>query len=137
MRDFQEEEGAGKSRWYQGSSESVYPEPPPSRIARTTGSARAGMGRSRVAGGMVCGMWTARGCDSRSTGYGVITWAAAEGGGARHDAQLGTGKGCFRTETRGAGLSGKAGVETEKGDARGPRVHGKVLKGLVPRVGLR
>jgi hypothetical protein len=43
---------------------------------------------SRVAGGMIYEMWTAR-----DEGDVVVTCEAAEGGGTRHDSQTGIGKG--------------------------------------------
>lgn len=83
---------------------------------------------------MVYTMWTARSYGPKRAGHGVLTQAAAEGGGAGHNPQTGFGKGSSGTGSHGAGFSGEAWVETEEVDAGGPRTHGQALKGLVQRV---
>lgn len=99
-------------------------------MAKTTG---AGVGGSRVAGGMVYATWTARDYGPKGAGHRALAWAAAEEGGAGYNPQPGFGKGRSGTESQGAGFSGQAWVETEGIDAGGPRVYGKALKGPVHR----
>lgn len=72
--------------------------PPSARTAGTSGTARAGMGGSRDAGGMVYAIGH-RGCGPRGAGHRTVSWAAAEERGAGHDPHVGIGKGSSGTES--------------------------------------